>query len=190
MNRGRSSELLMFFDGRKQDFLYTWLHQVPTLINRLKSPRINFLLVLDTIFILQYLHISLSVNRICNIHLGIVRVATMTTNGMPSAFPSVTHPTSSPSTSNRNQPTYDPAAWEEPPPFLLQVPDKNARIDIRNANHNVYRTIGTNTMWHKYLQLGYYVFDDCMDFNRASKSTGKMHSPTATRLFGISIFTA
>jgi hypothetical protein len=28
-------------------------------------------------------------------------------------------------------------------------------------------------MWHKYIQLGYYVFDDCMDFHRTWKSTAK-----------------
>jgi hypothetical protein len=44
---------------------------------------------------------------------------------------------------------------------------------IRNANHQVYRTLGTNTMWHKYIQLGYYVFDDCMEFQRTWKSTAK-----------------
>ena len=37
----------------------------------------------------------------------------------------------------------------------------------------MYRTIGTNSIWHKYLDLGYYVFDDCMDFQRAWKSTAK-----------------
>jgi hypothetical protein len=26
-------------------------------------------------------------------------------------------------------------------------------------------------MWHKSLQLGYYIFNDCMDFQRAWKST-------------------
>lgn len=79
-------------------------------------------------------------------------------------------------------------SWEEAPPFLLQVPDRNERIAIRNANHNLYCSIGTTNMWTKYIHLGYYVFDDCMDFQQTLLKLGnprpKMPSPFDTKLFG------
>ena len=81
----------------------------------------------------------------------------------------ISHSHSSTPTGN----TLDPAVWEDAPPFLLQVPDKFERIAIRNANHNAYRLLGTTNMWHKYIRLGYYIFDDCMEFQRAWKSIAK-----------------
>jgi hypothetical protein len=96
----------------------------------------------------------------------------MTTNGMPSATrPIVNHPGHPPPAFLRSGTTFDPAAWEDAPPFLLPDPNKNERIARRNANHKTYREIGTNNMWHKYIQLGYYIFDDCMEFQQAWKST-------------------
>jgi hypothetical protein len=97
----------------------------------------------------------------------------MTSNGTPTAPPFDTHQPYPPPTFKPSGTTFDPAAWADAPPFLLQDPDRNERIAIRNANHKVYRSLGTNTMWHKYLRLGYYVFDDCMEFQRIWKSTGQ-----------------
>ena len=91
---------------------------------------------------------------------------------MPSATrPIVNHPGHPPPAFLRSGTTFDPAAWEDAPPFLLPDPNKNERIARRNANHKTYREIGTNNMWHKYIQLGYYIFDDCMEFQQAWKST-------------------
>ena len=65
----------------------------------------------------------------------------------------------------RNSTSIDASVtWDEAPPFLLNVLNQSERIAIRNANHQLYRETGTNSMWRKYLKLGYYVFDDCMDF--------------------------
>jgi phosphopantetheinyl transferase (holo-ACP synthase) len=97
----------------------------------------------------------------------------MTINGTPTAPPHFNQQPRPPATFKPSGTTFDPAAWADAPPFLLQVPDRNERIAIRNANHKVYRSLGTNSMWHKYLRLGYYVFDDCMDFQRTWKSTAK-----------------
>ena len=97
----------------------------------------------------------------------------MTINGTPTAPPPPNQHSRPPATFKPSGTTFDPAAWADAPPFLLQVPDRNERIAIRNANHKVYRSLGTNTMWHKYLRLGYYVFDDCMEFQRTWKSTAK-----------------
>jgi hypothetical protein len=97
----------------------------------------------------------------------------MTNNGKPSAPPSDSQQPSLPPMFKPTSTPFNPAAWEEAPPFLLQVPDKYERIAIRNANHNTYRLLGTNNMWHNYIRLGYYIFDDCMDFQRAWKSTAK-----------------
>jgi hypothetical protein len=97
----------------------------------------------------------------------------MTSNGTPTAPPFADQPSSPSPTLKSPGTTFDSAAWAEAPPFVLQVPNRNERIAIRNANHQVYRSIGTNTMWHKYLLLGYYVFDDCMEFQRTWKSTAK-----------------
>jgi hypothetical protein len=55
-------------------------------------------------------------------------------------------------------------SWTEPPPFFIIQPDNNERIPIRNANHEVYRVLGTTAIWNKYINLGYYMFDDCMQF--------------------------
>jgi hypothetical protein len=94
----------------------------------------------------------------------------MTNTGMPTATPPSTHPPSSLKVSGT---TLDPAAWEEAPPFLLNDPNKPERVAIRNANHVTYQSIGTVSIWRKYIQLGYYVFDDCMDFQRVWRSTSK-----------------
>jgi hypothetical protein len=97
----------------------------------------------------------------------------MTNNGTTSADPPIDHRHSSTSSVPSTSATLDPTVWAPAPPFLLPDPDPNARIARRNANHHMYRTFGTNSIWHKYLDFGYYVFDDCMDFQRAWKSTAK-----------------
>jgi hypothetical protein len=97
----------------------------------------------------------------------------MTTNGTTSADPPIDHHHPSTSSHSTTSATLDPTAWAPAPPFLLPDPDANARIARRNANHHTYRTFGTNSIWHKYLDFGYYVFDDCMDFQRAWKSNAK-----------------
>ena len=128
----------------------------------------------DTQFLIWILlKYKLSVDRSSVKTLGIVLVATMTSKGTPTAPPPPNHQPRPPATFKPSGTTFDPAAWADAPPFLLQVPDRNERIAIRNANHKVYRSLGTNSMWHKYLRLGYYVFDDCMDFQRTWKSTAK-----------------
>jgi hypothetical protein len=94
----------------------------------------------------------------------------MTNTGMPTANPPSNHP---PSSLKLSGTTLVPAAWDEAPPFLIHDSDKPERIAIRNANHVTYQAIGTVSIWRKYIQLGYYVFDDCMDFQRVWKSTAK-----------------
>ena len=97
----------------------------------------------------------------------------MTTNGTPSAAPPNNHHHPPPSTFKPTGTTLDPNTWAPAPLFLLPDPDLNARIARRNANHHAYRSIGNNVIWHKYIDLGYYIFDDCMDFHKAWKSTAK-----------------
>jgi len=97
----------------------------------------------------------------------------MSNQGMPPAPPSVKPSGHTPTISLRSSATLDSVAWKEAPPFLLPDPNKSERIARRNANHQTYRELGTTTMWHKYLQLGYYIFDDCMEFQHAWKSTAK-----------------
>ena len=97
----------------------------------------------------------------------------MTTNGTPSAAPPNNHHHSPLSSFKPTGTTLDPNTWAPAPHFLLPDPDLNARIARRNANHHAYRSIGNNVIWHKYIDLGYYIFDDCMDFHRAWKSTAK-----------------
>jgi hypothetical protein len=97
----------------------------------------------------------------------------MTTSGASTAALPPNHHPPPPSSFKPTGTTLDPTTWAPAPPFLLPDPDASARIARRNANHHMYRSIGTNSIWHKYLDLGYYVFDDCMDFQRAWKSTSK-----------------
>ena len=53
----------------------------------------------------------------------------------------------------------------------IQMPDRVAWITeedtlSRNAHGNVYRQHGNPTNWNRYLQLGLYVFDDCVEFDK------------------------
>ena len=64
-------------------------------------------------------------------------------------------------------------SWSVPPPFIITHPDDVERIPIRNANHESYQVLGTMTIWNKYINLGYYIFDDCMQFHKIWKSTAK-----------------
>jgi hypothetical protein len=97
----------------------------------------------------------------------------MTITGIPPAPPPTNQHHQQSTNLKTTGTTFDPTLWAPAPPFLLPDPDVNARIARRNANHHMYRSIGTNAIWHKYIQLGYYVFDDCMDFQTAWKSTAK-----------------
>ena len=63
--------------------------------------------------------------------------------------------------------------WAEPTPFIMTNPNDNKRIPIRNANHQAYRVLGTTAIWNKCVQLGYYMFDNCMQFHKVWKSTAK-----------------
>jgi hypothetical protein len=76
-------------------------------------------------------------------------------------------------TSSKHNAMKDRNTWTEPPPFLLIHPDDKERIPIRNANHETYQLLGTTTIWNKYINLGYYMFDDCMQFHKVWKSTAK-----------------
>ena len=67
----------------------------------------------------------------------------------------------------------DRNSWREPPPFFIIHPDDKERIPIRNANHEAYQVLGTTAIWNKYIDLGYYMFDDCMQFHKVWKSTAK-----------------
>jgi hypothetical protein len=78
--------------------------------------------------------------------------------------------TKPPRTSN---PMQDRTIWNDPPSFILTSTNDVERIAIRNANHQVYRSLGTTAIWNKYIKLGYYVFDDCMQFHKVWKSTAK-----------------
>jgi hypothetical protein len=64
-----------------------------------------------------------SVDRLAVKSIGIVRITTMTNNYAPQQ-------TSPPSMFNLTCTSFDPAAWEDAPPFLLQVPNKSEQIAI------------------------------------------------------------
>jgi hypothetical protein len=67
----------------------------------------------------------------------------------------------------------DRYSWAEPPPFSITHPDDVERIPIRDANHEAYKVLGTTAIWNKYVNLGYYLIDDCMQFQKIWKSTAK-----------------
>jgi hypothetical protein len=64
----------------------------------------------------------------------------------------------------------DSLSWDKPPPFIPIIASDHERIPIRNANHHAYCMTGTPTMWQKYINLGYYIFDDCMQFQSVWRS--------------------
>jgi hypothetical protein len=70
-------------------------------------------------------------------------------------------------------PMQDRTTWNDPPPFILTSEGDDERIAIRNANHEVYKAIGNTAIWNKYIKLGYYIYDDCMQFHKVWKSTAK-----------------
>jgi hypothetical protein len=109
---------------------------------------------LETQFLIWILHkYNLSVNRIPLKTLGIVRVATMTSNGTPTAPPFADQPPSPSPTLKSPGTTFDSAAWAEAPPFLLQVPNRNERIAIRNCQSS---SISLNRHKHHVAQVYTY----------------------------------
>ena len=60
---------------------------------------------------------------------------------------------------------FETTVWHEAPAFVSDNLDTEI-VARRNANHAVYRQIGTATTWLRYLTLGYYAFDDAVLFDR------------------------
>ena len=61
---------------------------------------------------------------------------------------------------------FDTIVWHDAPEYEPADPADKEIVARRNANHAVYRQIGTATTWLRYITLGYYAFDDAALFDR------------------------
>jgi hypothetical protein len=65
------------------------------------------------------------------------------------------------------QPKYlfSQSEWEEAPVLtVVSIPQRD-HLDRRLAQDALYRNVGNPTTWNQYVTLGYYVFDDCFQFD-------------------------
>ena len=66
-----------------------------------------------------------------------------------------------------DNPTYGFAtdSWVEAPAFLSSDTDDNTeRLYRRQAHADAFKQLGTKVAWYRYVILGFYVFDDCSEF--------------------------
>ena len=66
-----------------------------------------------------------------------------------------------------DNPTYGFAtdSWVEAPAFLSSETDDNTeRLYRRQAHADAFKQLGTKVAWYRYVILGFYVFDDCSEF--------------------------
>jgi hypothetical protein len=67
-----------------------------------------------------------------------------------------------------SHPTYGLVAddWEAPPTFIAPEWVESSISYQRLGNADAYQQHGCPTAWHRYVTLGFYVFDDCTYFKR------------------------
>ena len=56
--------------------------------------------------------------------------------------------------------------WLVSPNFAATDGDDSAVLTLRLGNADAYKHHGCMIAWHRYIVLGFYVFDDCSHFDR------------------------
>jgi hypothetical protein len=54
--------------------------------------------------------------------------------------------------------------WAESPPYVATDGEEKEIFYRRMANANTYKQNGSFVAWHRYITLGYYIYDDCNNF--------------------------
>ena len=54
--------------------------------------------------------------------------------------------------------------WENAPTLSCETSIQTAHLDRRMTQDDLYKRVGNPHTWNQYVSLGYYVFDDCFQF--------------------------